>query len=126
MSRTSDRNRRTKRLMMRREQVLAEMIANAETLGLKFTKGTPGISYEGDRYRPFAGKECCAIGAYMACKTSTGKQKYPDAYVDFEELSGLAYEQVYSGNDGVDDDQSWGDPDEAVGVAYRAYHSVSR
>lgn len=122
MSKSSDERRRVKRLIMRRERVLAEMIANGAEHGLEFREGAHGLRSDKDRYVPI-GSGCCAIGAYVACKARTVGPSLYDVYREFTARTGLDHARVYSGNDGYSDD-GWSDPDVAVGAAYRAYHLV--
>lgn len=110
----------------KRELALAEMIANSEALGLAFCTGSTGVSLNRreNRWDPDDnGDGCCAIGAYLACKASPSDGR-ESAYTDFRRLTGLAPNMIFRGNDAVELDTEWSDPDEAVGVAFRAYHTV--
>lgn len=109
-------------LVQRNELVLAEMIANSEALRLRFRVGNTGVSLRDRLYVPRPKVHgCCAIGAYLACKASPSGGGV-SVYKDFAELTGLQPGSVFRGNDR--EFEGWSDPDEAVGVAYRAYHTV--
>ena len=128
----------------REELVLAEMIANGQSHGLKFASGATGLDSvvkKGTRgvmlFEPCGSGHSCAIGAYLACKSrsidylsrwgmESGDYSELGQYTAFERAAGVRSGDVYIGNDRTTvDDYGWTSRAEGIGVAYRAFHKVN-